>query len=52
MGVNERQCWHNSAYLAELSLVGVCGTLLLLLLLPDDDEALLIFNVKLVFANV
>jgi len=52
MGVNERQCWHNSAYLAELSLVGVCGTLLLLLLLPDDDEALLIFNVKLVFADV
>jgi len=39
-------------YLVELSLVGVCGTLLLLLLLPDDDEALLIFNVKLLFADV
>jgi len=37
--------------LAELSLVGVCGTLLLPVAATDDDDALFIFTVKLLFAD-
>jgi len=37
--------------LAELSLVGVCGTLLLPVAAADDDDALFIFTVKLLFAD-
>ena len=39
--------------LADVSLVGVCGTLLLLVAAADDDDndALFIFTVKLVLAD-
>ena len=37
--------------LADVSLVGVCGTLLLLVATADDDDALFIFTVKLVLAD-